>query len=96
MSYPSVPEVIEKPENLFQPFDMTVAKEVETTKLINDISDLAIEEKDWQTFHWLDKLLVPEQIEEESLSRTVRDMANTDASWLTKQDSILDFYENRV
>ena len=40
--------------------------------------------------------MVPEQIEEESLSRTVRDMANTDASWLTKQDSILDFYENRV
>ena len=75
---------------------MTVAKEVETTKLINDISDLAIEEKDWQTFHWLDKLLVSEQIEEESLSRTVRDMANTDASWLVKQDSILDFYENRV
>ena len=75
---------------------MTVAKEVETTKLINDISDLAIEEKDWQTFHWLDKLLVSEQIEEESLSRTIRDMANTDASWLVKQDSILDFYENRV
>lgn len=96
VSYPSVPEVTEKPENLFQPFDMTVAKEVETTKLINDISDLAIEEKDWQTFHWLDKLLVSEQIEEESLSRTVRDMANMDASWLVKQDSILDFYENRV
>lgn len=94
--YPAVPEITEKPENLFQPFDMTVTKEIETTKLINNIADLAIEEKDWQTFHWLDKLLISEQIEEESLSRTVRDMANTNASWLIKQDSILDFYENRI
>lgn len=96
VSYPSVPEVTEKPENLFQSFDMTVEKEIETTKLISNIADVAVNEKDWQTFHWLEKQLLTEQIEEESLSRTVRDMANMDASWLTKQDSILDFYENRI
>ena len=96
VSYPSVQEVTEKPENLFQSFDMTVEKEIETTKLISNIADVAVNEKDWQTFHWLEKQLLTEQIEEESLSRTVRDMANMDASWLTKQDSILDFYENRI
>jgi hypothetical protein len=36
--------------------------------------------------------LVLEQIEEESISRTIAEMANEDTDWQTKQDTILSFY----
>lgn len=80
------------------PFTATVDKEIETTMRINEIVEQAVKEKDWATFNWLngnskqEGMLVKEQIEEESVSRTIADMAQEKESWLIKQDSILSFY----
>ena len=35
---------------------------------------------------------VKEQVEEESISRTILDMAREQATWLRKENAILDFY----
>ena len=35
---------------------------------------------------------VDEQVEEESISRTILDMAKEQATWLRKENAILDFY----
>lgn len=74
------------------PFELTVDKEIETTLGINRIVSAAFEEKDWATYKWLDKL-VAEQVEEESTSRSARDIANEEGSWLRKEKSILSLYE---
>ena len=68
------------------------------TDYINIIVNQAAEEGDWQTFVWLNGdnedrgRLVLEQIEEESLSRTVLDIASSDEPWRIKEHTILDFY----
>jgi len=52
------------------------------------------------TFGWLmnsnpDKpMLVLEQQEEETISRTALDIATTDGSWLRKEKSIMNAYKN--
>ena len=67
---------------------------------INLIVEQAKKEGDWATFQWLhgndpqSGMLVKEQVEEESVSRTVADMAKEEASWLRKQHAILDFYKD--
>lgn len=38
-------------------------------------------------------MLIKEQIEEESISRTILDLACCDDPWLEKQEAILEFYE---
>lgn len=96
--YPAVgPIDLEIPDHVF-PFKATVDKEIETTMRINEIVEQALKEKDWTTYNWLmgtDKehgMLVKEQNEEESVSRTIADMAQEGDSWLIKQNSILSFY----
>ena len=65
---------------------------------INKIVDQAQKEGDWATFQWLNGdnedtgMLVKEQVEEESISRTILDMAREQATWLRKENAILDFY----
>ena len=78
---------------------LLLAKEIETTMGINKIYEKAVELKEWATAGQLmgngpiDGKLIPEQIEEESVSRTIADMAQEEnTSWLVKQDSILSFY----
>lgn len=97
-TYPKVDAIdIDIPNHVF-PFTATVDKEIETTMHINEIVDQAAKEKDWATFNWLngsskeEGQLVKEQIEEESISRTIADLAQEDNDWLIKQDSILSFY----
>ena len=98
--YPEIPKVTEDAKDFITPFELTVAKEIETTNLIYDIVNLAQEEKDWMTFGWLmnsnpDKpMLVLEQQEEETISRTALDIATTDGSWLRKEKSIMNAYKN--
>ena len=82
------------------PFAATVDREIETTMGINRIVDQAQKEGDWATFQWLngededEGRLVKEQVEEESISRTILDMAKEEGSWLRKQSTILAFYRN--
>lgn len=38
------------------------------------------------------KYVSKEQVEEESISRTILDMAREQATWLRKENAILDFY----
>ena len=77
-----------------------VNREIETTMGINKIVDQAQKEGDWATFQWLngededEGRLVKEQVEEESISRTILDMAREEGSWLRKQSTILAFYRN--
>ena len=84
---------------MVDPFKMTVDLEIETTQMIYEIVDQAAAECDWATFNWLlghDETtgrLVEEQREEESISRTVRDIAESEGSWLRKEKSIMNAYK---
>ena len=88
----------EKFEELIDPLKLTVDKEIQTTMEINEMVDLACDTSDWATFNWLnghDKvkgMLVDEQVEEESISRTALDIGMQDGSWLRKEKSIMNAY----
>lgn len=96
--YPPVPPINVDITDRIIPFSATVDREIETTMSINKIVDQALKEADWTTFQWLNGessesgMLVREQSEEESISRTILDMAKEEASWLRKENAILDFY----
>lgn len=97
--YPALDQFNKEITDMVTPFRLTVDIEIETTKLINEIVDQAAIEGDWATFNWLnghDKetgMLVNEQVEEESISRTIRDIAEMDGSWLRKEKSIMNAYK---
>lgn len=99
-AYPEIKAVDVKIPNRVFPFTATVDREIETTLSINKIVNHAMKEGDWATFNWLmgdsdeEGRLVKEQVEEESISRTIANMAQEDTDWLTKQDTILSFYRN--
>lgn len=99
--YPEIPAVKEKWENLEDPFDLTVDKEIYTTQCIHEMLDVAFETGDYFTWSFImghdpkKGRLNEEQREEESTSRTVRDIAYTPGSWLRKEQSILTFYNER-
>lgn len=100
--YPDIPSISEKFEDNVTPFKLTVDKEIETTKLIYEIVEQALEEGDWATFTWLngndpeEGMLVKEQVEEESISRTALDIAQSEGSWLRKEKSIMNAYKGDV
>lgn len=81
-------------------FEITVDREIETTGGINRIASQACKEGDWGTISFLngnysDGKLIPEQIEEESISRTALDIMRMDASILRRQKEVYDFYFNK-
>lgn len=96
--YPAIPlNEMPKIEDDVTPFELTVDREIETTEMIKNIADIAFREKDWLTLSFLmgainDARLLPEQIEEESLSRTALDIMRTDDHILKKADQIYDLY----
>ena len=96
--YPPVPPIKVDIVDRIMPFAATVDREIETTMSINKIVDQAQKEGDWATFQWLNGdnedtgMLVKEQVEEGSISRTILDMAREQATWLRKENAILDFY----
>lgn len=96
--YPSVKEVDVNIENKQVPFDLTIEAEIETTNNIYNIINKALELKDFMTFNWImgngptEGNLCSEQCEEESISRTVAEMAQDSAAWLIKEKSIYNFY----
>lgn len=96
--YPEVPEIKEDWDDPVTPFKLTVDKEIETTNLIKEMVNYSLAEKDWFTFAWLmgnspvEGKLLPEQVEEESISRTALDIAEGEGSWLRKEKSIYAAY----
>lgn len=96
--YPEVPAIKEDWEDPVTPFRLTVDKEIETTNLIKEMVNYSLAEKDWFTWCWLmgnspvEGKLLPEQIEEESISRTALDIAEGEGSWLRKEKSIMNAY----
>lgn len=80
-------------ESLIFPFVFTINKEIETTQMIYKIAELALSEKDYMTWTWLNKHLIPEQIEEENISRLARQIMELDADLLEKSEKVLDLLE---
>lgn len=82
------------------PFKLTVDAEIETTMMIYEIADYAIDSGDWTTWQWLngndedDGKLIREQREEEAISRTALDIAEGEGSWYRKEKSIYAVYTN--
>lgn len=94
--YPEIPKVSEEINDVEDPFKLTVLKEIETTELINNIARVAHDENDFQTFTWLQQKLIPEQHEEESISRTALDIISRkdDMSIYEKAEVIYELLEN--
>lgn len=87
--YPEVPLLgVQKVSNWLEPFDKTIDKEIETTQLIYAIYKAAFEEGDYMTTTWLQKLLIPEQIEEENTSRMAKTIMECDSDVLLKAEEI--------
>ena len=98
--YPNIPNIDIDSNNAVQPFEITVDREIETTGGINRIASQACKEGDWGTISFLngnysDGKLIPEQIEEESISRTALDIMRMDASILRRQKEVYEFYFNK-
>lgn len=90
-NFPQIDKVDIKLVELIDSFQLTVDKENDTTKAINNIASEAMKINDFQTFEFLQKL-IKEQVEEMSISRTILAIANSDSDWLIKEKAILDFY----
>ncbi len=88
LTYPT-PNIQNTAKTLIDPFILTVNKEIETTQMIYKIAEVALEEKDFMTFNWLNQHLIPEQIEEENTSRMARQIMELDADLLEKSEQIL-------
>ena len=97
--YPTIEQFDKEITDMVTPFKLTVDLEIQTTQMIYEIVEQAANEGDWATFNWLnghDKetgMLVNEQVEEESISRTVLDIAESEGSWLRKEKSIMNAYK---
>lgn len=97
--YPAVEPINMTIDSHLFTFELTLETEIETTELIKELYSAAVEEKDLFTQQWLmdnnpdTGMLIKEQVEEESISRTILDLASCDEPWLKKQKVILEFYE---
>lgn len=96
---PEIERVDVKIKDRVYPFEATVDREIQTTVDIFKIMDAAIEEKDYFTINWLyggsplDGKLIPEQLEEEALSREVLKIAKIAGNdWLDIQDAVMEYY----
>lgn len=97
-SYPGIPanNTPEITDDVL-PFRLTVDREIETTEQLKALASAAQAENDWLTISFLlgtagKARLLPEQIEEESLSRTALDIMLTDGNILKKEDQIHELY----
>jgi len=98
--YPTVLPSNDVTDDILQTFADTIAREVLTTEMIENIAKVALEEGDYMTFAWLgsndpDKgMLLLEQVEEESISRNFYEIAKKDEPWLIKEETIYSIYSN--
>lgn len=99
---PQIDQFKDKINDMIDPFDLTLDLEIKTTQMIYEIVDEAFDEHDYATYNWLmahdpkTGMLVDEQVEEESISRTVYDIAKSKASWLRKEKSIMSAYKGNI
>lgn len=97
--YPAVLEVNEEFDEYIDVFELTVAVEEETTKMIYEIVDLANKDHDYLALSWLMQngngaKLVQEQTEELAISNLALSIASQDGSWLEKERAILKAYKS--
>jgi ferritin len=90
INYPEIPKNNEIPTSIIDPFIMTINREIETTQMIYKIYEQAEKENDYLTCVWLQKHLLPEQIEEENTSRAARVIMELDCDLLEKCEKVLD------
>lgn len=89
-SVPGVKEISEDVSDMSKVFELTVDAEIKTSNDIDAIYKKAVEEDDTHTRQWLDKLLIPEQHEEETTSRTASDIFSfTDVPVFIRAEKIL-------
>lgn len=100
LQYPGVQPInIDGIKDEVEIFSMTVDREIETTAHVNEIYKTAMREGDFGTIAWLmgnstvKGNLIPEQTEEMSISNDVLRIAKQDADWISKADSILEYYK---
>lgn len=72
---PALPEPPEEFESLTKVFENLLSHEIMVTKSINKVVDICLKEKDYTTHNFM-QWYVSEQIEEESLARTIMDKLN--------------------
>ncbi|HUH73032.1 MAG TPA: ferritin [Chitinophagales bacterium] len=77
------------PNNIGECLNAILRHEVENSKEINKIVDLAHEEKDWATFN-LGQWFVKEQIEEETLIKDIIDKYNLASTEISKNHNLYD------
>lgn len=100
--YPTIDQYEKEVTDMMFPFYATIDLEISTTKMIDEMIDLAFDEHDYGTWNWLmghdseKGMLRDEQVEEESISRTVRDIAASEGSWLRKEKSIMNAYKGNL
>lgn len=96
--YPEIKKIDETFTELIDPIKLTVKVEQETTEMIYNIAEQATADKDFITIAWLNGndsehgALILEQLEEESLSNAVLNIAELEDSWLLKEKTILELY----
>jgi ferritin len=91
--YPAIEANGYKVKNYVEPFQLTVDREIETTDLIYKIYETALTEKDYMTATWLQQLLIPEQIEEENITRMALTIMEEDADLYVRSEQILELLE---
>lgn len=69
--YPMIEKNTEVFEDYVTPFKQTVDREILTTQMLYKIYEQATTEKDFMTASWMFSRLIPENLEEENLSRLV-------------------------
>lgn len=88
--YPIIPELSDqKVTSIIDPFIRTINKEIETTQMIYKIYKHCSEIGDYMTCNWLDKYLIPEQIEEENTSRLAKGIMEVEGDIFLKSKEIL-------
>ena len=92
--YPAVEFNTEKIESMIDPFIQSIDREILTTNMIYTIYELALSEKDYMTASWLYDKLIREQIEEESLTLTCRDIMEQEGDIFLKAEKVLELLEN--
>lgn len=96
--YPEIKTTSYTYKELIDPLEITIEVEEDTTEMIYEIVECASKNKDYITLAWLNStnsdtgMLVLEQMEELSLSKTAFDIANNSEDWLLIEKAILDLY----
>lgn len=88
-TYPAIEMNTEKATNYLDPFIQTVDREIQTTEMIYAIYKQCHSENDYMTCSWLYSKLIPEQIEEENISRMARTIMEETSDIFLRAERVL-------